>query len=368
MASVGTRIYSSDYNAVQVKVRTVLGDGYPYGVGTSYPDYGYGATLLSSPVVNTREYSTSSVITDISTGSYSLSLASITGARLGKLVDAVGVVSNSTVTAINTVTGAISISNSTTSLVLSGTQVALYYGTNILITQKQWQNLEDDVNAINKHQTNANFVGYGTVSGKVTVSNLSLLNTVIDNLTLTRSAVNAAQLTLDPFIGERTVPYSWGGLGNRGIQNITYITFRSAGEMQYFFNSGGEISFGGEGPNLVTAQDTAWYNLLNTVFVNTSVRFTRTEFSRIGPIPLQWYQVQDGVAPYNLNTITISAQKFTNYIAFVVTFQDGHAPLGGSPADVVSSGAGYKVYQKRATGAFTGVQPTAASLTSFIVV
>jgi hypothetical protein len=41
MASVGTKIYSSDYNAVQIKVRRVLGDGYPYGANTTYPDYGY---------------------------------------------------------------------------------------------------------------------------------------------------------------------------------------------------------------------------------------------------------------------------------------------------------------------------------------
>jgi len=365
MASVGTRIYSSDYNAVQIKVRTVLGDGYPYGPGTSYPDYGYGATLLSSPVNNTRDYSTSTVAADISTGSYSLTLSSITGAKIGKVVNIAGVVSNSTVTAINTATGAISISNSTTSIVSSGSQVALYYNNNILITQKQWQNLRDDVNAINKHQTNANFAGYGTLSGKVTVGNLSTLNALIDTLTLTRSAVNAAQLTLDPAVASRTVPYSWGGIGNRGIQNIAYVTFNSASEMQCFFNSGGEISFGGIGPANATAQDAAWIQLLTTVFVNTSVRFTRTEFSRIGPIPFQWYQVQDGNAPYDLNTITISAQKFNNYILFRVAFRDGHVPLGASTIDTVSSGAGYELYQKRSTGSVTGVQPSSVTLTAF---
>jgi hypothetical protein len=365
MASVGTQIYSSDYNAVQIKVRTVLGDGYPYGAGTSNPDYGYGATLLSSPVDNTRDYSTSRVNGDVSTGSYSLTLSRITGAKIGKIVNVTGVVSNTTVTAINTATRTISISNSTTSIVSSGSQVALYYNSNILITQQQWQNLEDDVNAINKHQTNANFVGYSTISGKVSVSNLSELNTVIDNLTLTRNLVNAAQLTLDPAVASRTVPYSWGGIGNKGIQNIAYVTFNSANEMQFFFNSGGEISFGGIGPRYITAQDAAWIQLLTTVFVNTSVRFTRTEFSRIGPIPFQWYQVEDGNAPYNLNTITISAQKFNNYILFKVTFRDGHVPIGASTEDTVTDGAGYAVFQKRSTGAVIGVQPSSVTLTAF---
>ena len=367
MAAIGSKVYASDYNAVQVKARIVLGDGYPYGYGTTFPEYGYGASLLSSPVDNTRELNTATVTTTATAGVFTLTLASVVGAKIGKIVKVNGVVSNSTITSINTVTSSVTINNTTTSIISTGSIVSIYYNSNILITKQQWQNLADDINKISLHQNNTNFVGYGTVTGKVTLSNLTLLNSTIDTLTLSKSAVDASQLTLDPFIGQQVVAYQWGS-GNTGIRSTTNIVFSSAQEMQYFFNSGGEISFGGQGPPLVTSQDTAWYNLLNTVFVNTSARFTRTEFSRISGIPFLWYQVQDGTAPYNLNTISITAQKFSTIISFVVTFQDGHVASGLSPADFVSSGAGYKVYQKRSTGAFTGVQPSSITVSNFTIV
>lgn len=55
MASVGSIVYGSDYNAVQIKVRQVLGDGYPngplmYGLGTANARYGWGQTMASSLV------------------------------------------------------------------------------------------------------------------------------------------------------------------------------------------------------------------------------------------------------------------------------------------------------------------------------
>ena len=369
MASTGTRVYSSDYNAVQVKVRTVLGDGYPYGVNTVYSEYGYGATLLSNPVTNIREYNTSTIASNVTAGSYTLTLTSVVGVKIGKIVNTTGTVTGSIITAVNSTNNAITINNSTTSIVYSGNQISTYYNSSVLITKKQWQDLEDDINTINKHQFNTNFAGYGTISGKVTLANLSSLNSVIDNLTLSRNTVHPSQLTLDPYLVEKTVPYQWGGPGNKGIQSLATVQFNSTNEMQYFFNSGGELLFGGQGPTtLLTAQDTAWYNLLNNVFLYTSARFTRTEFIRIGDVPITWYQVSDGNPPYAINTISISAQKFSNYILFAVVFQDAHVPIGGSPFDLVSSLAGYKVYQKRATGAFTGAQTVSVSLNNFTVV
>jgi len=367
MASVGTQVYSADYNSVQVKVRTILGDGYPYGYGTSYPDYGYGVSLLSGPVINSREYSTSTVTADISTGSYILTLTDVTGFKIGKTINANGIISYSTITYVNLSSNAVTISNSTTSVISSGSQIDAYYNSSILITKKQWQDLEDDINTINKHQSNGNFSGYGVVTGKVTVANLTALNTVINNLTLSRNTVDAAQLTLDPSIGSKTIPYAWGGIGNKGIESTANLIFNSAKEMQYFFNQGGEISFGGIASIAVTAQDIAWYNLLNNIFVNTSARFTRTEFSRTGAIPIQWYQVVDGNPPYEINSITITAQVISNILIFTVTFRDGHVPLGGNPTDIVADGAGYNVYRKKAVGAFTGIQPT-ATLSNFKVV
>jgi hypothetical protein len=72
MANTGTIVYGSDYNAVQVKVRQVLGDGYPYGplmYGTNR-NYGWGQTLQSS-LVNPSDAVTqaqfNALITDINT-------------------------------------------------------------------------------------------------------------------------------------------------------------------------------------------------------------------------------------------------------------------------------------------------------------
>ena len=70
MANTGTIVYGSDYNAVQIKVRQVLGDGYPYGplmYGTNL-NYGWGQTLTSS-LVNPSDTVTqaqfNALITDI---------------------------------------------------------------------------------------------------------------------------------------------------------------------------------------------------------------------------------------------------------------------------------------------------------------
>ena len=56
MASAGSIVYGSDYNAVQIKLREVLGDGYPYGPQVYPPSaannanrsYGWGQTMASS--------------------------------------------------------------------------------------------------------------------------------------------------------------------------------------------------------------------------------------------------------------------------------------------------------------------------------
>lgn len=50
MASVGSVIYGSDYNAIQSLVQSVLGTGAPNGPGTASPTYGYNQTLQSAPV------------------------------------------------------------------------------------------------------------------------------------------------------------------------------------------------------------------------------------------------------------------------------------------------------------------------------
>jgi hypothetical protein len=50
MASQGSVVYGSDYNAVVAKLTQVLGSGSPYGPGTGTPTWGYNQTLASSVV------------------------------------------------------------------------------------------------------------------------------------------------------------------------------------------------------------------------------------------------------------------------------------------------------------------------------
>jgi len=75
MAGVGTTVYGSDYNAVQIKVRQVLGDGYPYGpmmygIAATNSRYGWGQTM-SSTLVNPSNIVTqaqfNALITDVNT-------------------------------------------------------------------------------------------------------------------------------------------------------------------------------------------------------------------------------------------------------------------------------------------------------------
>lgn len=78
LSSIGSIIYGSDYNTVQLKVRGVLGDGQPYSYGT----YGYGHSLASS-LVNATDIITqlqwNNLIADVNTAYVHITGGNYTG-------------------------------------------------------------------------------------------------------------------------------------------------------------------------------------------------------------------------------------------------------------------------------------------------
>jgi hypothetical protein len=200
--AVNDIIYGSDYNAVQVKIRQILGDGIPFGpTGSGDRSFGYNQPLQTVAVnqgvglVNPGQLITalhwSALAQDINKAYYHQNNANFP--------------SYPTITADNQIT----FSN-----------LSLLDG----IVSPMVSTLATRVNA---HP-----------SQRAKVQNGSLTNT---------------RLT------------SWGA-GNTSITGAFQISWDSANAMQYFFNQGGSIQVEGFGPSLSgSTQDANWYTFLSNL-------------------------------------------------------------------------------------------------------
>jgi len=232
-----------------------------------------------------------------------------------------------------------------------------------VITATQWQALVNDVNTCYLHQNNTNFPGYATaVSGGVI--NASLYNsmfTAITGCVTNRLQAAAAQLNTSQ-IGSSVYATSWGG-GVSGINNVGSITFASANDLQYFFNQGGAIRFGGVGPNTSGyTQDADWQAAL----AGFNYTINAAEFPNLTGTPTQRFFSQAQPSPYNSNYISLNASVTGATINWSITYEDAHV-ASGSPTpgpDFVSAGAGYNLYLTKAINSFTGTVNTALSITN----
>jgi hypothetical protein len=133
------------------------------------------------------------------------------------------------------------------------------------ITAAQWASLVNTISSMASHQGTAITARTAPVAGN-TISILANLNTDLTNLTTNRgnAAASGSQYTLWTGTSSKTT-----GTGSGSTAwTITFthtITWASAAAARYFFNAGGRIKWETSKTADVTAADTEWNDLANTL-------------------------------------------------------------------------------------------------------
>lgn len=125
-------------------------------------------------------------------------------------------------------------------------------------------------------------------------------------------------------LGTATRTTAWGG-GLATISTRLRLSWTSAAQARYFFNSGGEIRIAAArtGGTLPNAQNTAWTNLLNSAATRTySAQAPSTAFGspdalnwyRLTNVYQSWYTLVDS-GPYANNSFYIQARTLDGFVA-----------------------------------------------------
>jgi hypothetical protein len=311
----GTLIYGADYNAVQVKVGGILGNGTYYGGPTN--GYGYGQTVTSSVVSPTN---------------------TITAAQWDNLVADLNKIIvhqfGSTSTVLTTAT----------SLANPGLPVV-------------YQALEIAEAAAAGAVTNRT----GIATNQFTY-NLGLFNKYVDFV----------------WGGTDDTPTNPGGTSQTvftpSTVNSTFeIQFSSQADLHYFFNSGGSVFVN----NLRNAslapfsdQEQAWYDLMgdwNQTQIDRTKVATMLAAGVGNAVTLE--SRSSSTTPYTGASLVITGTYNTNKITVTVEFTDSHLPTELGPDFIRANLVGYNLHRYIVTGAYNGgfdsVVPTFVEIETF---
>ena len=244
------------------------------------------------------------------------------------------------------------------------------------ITKAQWDALRYDIINIKLHQD-------GVLPTIVTVPTTDPIrygaghpntnfNTLIDQAVLNRFNLGGSQSVLSQK-ATQTYTSSWGALATAELT----MTFASANEARYFFNSGSQIRFtssrtGGS----ATSQNNAWTNLLSAIGTQS--------FGAAIPVLTNFYTLTNSYSngvfyqnssstPYSANYFQLAAKtnvadnsSGTATVVYVkITWSDSYVDLGApAPGDVVNGTLSITVDELKAAGTlqpsgnFTITSPT----------
>ena len=176
-----------------------------------------------------------------------------------------------------------------------------------------------------------------------------------DQLVANRFTVHPTQAkTVNKGSNSQTWPGLAGSFWQNSVSCTVTVTFTTATQARYFFNSGGAIRISSSRTDgTVSAQNTAWTNLLNSAGTQSfGAQLPVTGFSpmngqnyyRLTSTYQQWYTISAS-SPYTLNTYRIRARSpgvannangTARIIEFSVDFLDGYADPGPpAPGDLV---------------------------------
>lgn len=237
--------------------------------------------------------------------------------------------------------------------------VSTTVSTGDVITKVQWDALRYDISSIKLHQTGVmppmtvvqTILPIGYSLGNANSS----YNTIIDQAILDKFNVATSQSVISA-AASRTLSTVW----HVQAQSILTVTFSTANEARYFFNSGGKIRFTtSRTVGTSTPQNSAWTALLTAtgtvlfgadtpVLVNfynlTDAYQTFYQHSSSTPYRLNYYslEVMSNVA----NNVYGTATVFT----FRITLHDPKVALGDSPTDYVDGNLLIAVEELKAVG------------------
>lgn len=296
-------IYGSDYNAVQVKIRQILGDGFPFGpTGSGDQSFGYNQPLQT------------------------------VAANQG-----VGLVSpGQIITVLHW------------QALTQDINQAYVHQNNVNIPGYPAISTQDQISFSNLSLLDS------TVGAMVTTLATRITAHPSQRAKIQNTALTNTRLT------------SWGNL-NTGITGAFQVSWNSANDMQYFFNQGGSIQVEGFGPSLSgSTQDANWYNFLNTLRYSLSytafnaLTGSPTTVLSISDASINYTANTITIQAYKSgNTLYFSSIVYQDGHTPI-----GGGTAGGPGPDSVSAGAGYYVYITNATGAFSGTSPIAAATTT----
>ena len=193
------------------------------------------------------------------------------------------------------------------------------------ITEAQWDQLRTDINKAYTHQVGSATVvpdvAGSTSAGPVNATRVRFAQvyqsylTAANEILANRNLFAGSQRPGTPTIvssGTKTTTAAWS---NSITQNIT-VTFNSAAEARYFFNSGSTINFrssrsgGTTSPQNAAAQNNSWTSFLNTV---GTVSFGKDAFYALTPAGLGELAtpviLRTAPSPYTANYFRIYANS-----------------------------------------------------------
>lgn len=230
------------------------------------------------------------------------------------------------------------------------------------ITKAQWDALRYDIHNALLHQTGAApGLAVSTVGGVISYgagNPNTQYNTLADQAVSNRFDLGTGQFVTES-IGSETYTNSW----YQSLSSTVTVTFNTANEARYFFNSGGKIRFtsarsGGSG----TAQNSAWSSLLTSAgtqsfggnapginyFSLTNSYQTAFNLTASSPYSANIWRIEA------LCNVSNNSAGTANIVTFRVSWIDGYFDPGPEPSpppgDLVDGTLTLSVDSVRASG------------------
>lgn len=233
------------------------------------------------------------------------------------------------------------------------------------ITQEHWDKLRYDLTNIKLHQDGVNppivtltpgaVIRYGAGHPNTNYSTLA------DQADLARFNIGVGQSILSSK-GSTTYTSAWSTAANATLT----ITFSTAAEARYFFNSGGKIQFSSSrAGGAVSAQNTSWTNLLSTVgtvsfggatpslanfYTLTTSYQTFFSYSASSSYANNFFRLQALCNCSGANNATGTATSVTFKISWIDNYNDPDGVITFAPTDTVNGTLTVAVGELKATG------------------
>jgi hypothetical protein len=233
-----------------------------------------------------------------------------------------------------------------------------------LITKTQWNNLVNDLNKINQHQRGAVMVESANISNDILANPISFENLQLLDDTASWSITQRfnAHFTnsTQSNIHEGYVPYEWGGVGEpQAVSSAVTLTWASLNDMHYWFNMGGRYSVIGRTNGApVGAQETAWATLMGDLSANFTASQLATAIAA-GGAEIVLDADTGAASPYDLSIARIYARvtspgNGTVQLRLRVYYEDNHSPVPLGVDGIRAFWIGYRVTERKITGAANG--------------